>query len=96
MTGGYISTRKSFDADKKFDMLIRQAMQKQKIDFAELNRDHTYVFELVSPESTIVIPYPETKLYFLMCREITRHWKKFRIIMTGFVRRSTLSVHWMK
>ena len=67
--GWHISTRKAFDADDKFGTLIRQAMQKQKIDFAELNKEYTYVFELVSPENTIVIPYSETKLYFLMCRD---------------------------
>jgi hypothetical protein len=33
-----------------------------------LHPDYTYMFELVSPETRVVIPYNETKLYYLGCR----------------------------
>jgi len=34
----------------------------------KLDRNYTYMFELVSPKSRVVIEYPETKLYFLGAR----------------------------
>jgi len=38
--------------------------------FCELNPDYTYMFELVSPQSRVVIPYAETKLYHTGTRNI--------------------------
>ena len=37
--------------------------------FSELNPDYTYMFELVSPQSRVVIPYTETKLYHTGTRD---------------------------
>ena len=36
-----------------------------------LDKDYCYTFELVSPESRIVVPYKETKIYFIGARNIT-------------------------
>jgi hypothetical protein len=39
-----------------------------------LNKDFTYIFELVSPYTRVVIPYDNTDVYFLGCRDnITCH-----------------------
>jgi len=38
--------------------------------FSELNSDCTYMFELVSPQTRVVIPYTETKLYHTGTRDI--------------------------
>lgn len=38
------------------------------IDFNILDKECTYIFELVSPYTKIVVPYPETKLYLLSIR----------------------------
>ena len=35
-----------------------------------LDKNYTYMFELVSPETQLVVSYPETKLYFLGRRNI--------------------------
>ena len=37
-------------------------------DFAALNKDLTYMFEIVGPYNRVVIPYEETELYFLGAR----------------------------
>ena len=37
--------------------------------FGELNPDYTYMFELVSPQTRVVIPYTETKLYHIGTRD---------------------------
>ena len=37
--------------------------------FNELNPGHTYMFELVSPQTRVVIPYSETKLYHIGTRD---------------------------
>lgn len=38
------------------------------IDFDKLNKNNTYMFELVSPENQVVIYYPETKIYHIGTR----------------------------
>lgn len=38
--------------------------------FNFLDKDYTYMFELVSPETQLVVSYPETKLYYLGRRNI--------------------------
>ena len=37
-------------------------------DFASMNKDLTYMFEIVGPHNRVVIPYEETDLYFLGAR----------------------------
>lgn len=46
-----------------FGMLIRRADNFGDIPFNSLDRDFTYIFELVSPETRVVIPYETTSLY---------------------------------
>ena len=44
--------------------------------FDTLNPRYTYMFELVSPETRVTIAYPETKLYFLGCRDMVTFEEK--------------------
>ena len=48
--------------------LIRQANNYDDIPFDTLNKDYTYIFELVSPQARVVIKYDETSLYHLGTR----------------------------
>ena len=48
--------------------LIESAINYNKIPFDSLNKDNTYIFELVSPLTKIVINYPETMLYHIGTR----------------------------
>lgn len=74
--GWHMSTRSTFDAyeakigdtDFTFEDVVARAMKNSNVDFSQFNKDCTYVFELVSPETQIIIPYNETKLYYLMTR----------------------------
>ena len=43
--------------------IFHQAWAYTGKQFNELNPDYTYMFELVSPQTRVVIPYAETKLY---------------------------------
>ena len=54
---------------KTFGELIRTAVNYKDLDFNNLNKNFTYMFELVSPYTKIVIPYSETKLYHLATRD---------------------------
>ena len=66
-----VSTNKTINAadantnnnEDTFLNLFHTAWAKTGKQFSELNPDYTYIFELVSPQSRVVIPYPETKLY---------------------------------
>lgn len=53
---------------KNFLELIKSAVNYKDIDFSKLNKDWTYMFELVSPYNQIVIKYPVTKLYHIGTR----------------------------
>lgn len=48
---------------KKFSDMIRAADNYADIPFSDLDKDRTYIFELVSPETMIVIEYPYTRLF---------------------------------
>lgn len=73
----HMSTRSTFDARDavvgefgfSFESIIKEAMNEVGMTFDELNRNYTYVFELVSPQSRVIIYYPNTRLYFLMARD---------------------------
>lgn len=39
------------------------------LDYSLLNKDHTYMFELVSPFNRVVVPYKETKIYHIGTRD---------------------------
>ena len=74
--GWHMSTRSTFDAfeadlpsgNGTFADVIETAMENSNIDYEQFNIFYTYVFELVSPETQVIIPYNETKLYYLMTR----------------------------
>ena len=50
-------------SNRSFLDVIHSAVNYRDIDFSSLNRDYTYIFELVSPETRVVIAYPNAKLY---------------------------------
>ncbi len=48
--------------------VIKDAVNYNDIDFSSLNKDYTYIFELVGPMTQIVVKYEETMLYHLGTR----------------------------
>lgn len=79
--GWHISTNGTIDAFKaelaslyhnSFGALFLEAVRATIPDehefFFKLKPDFTYMFELVSPENRVVIPYEKTELYFLGAR----------------------------
>lgn len=73
-TNGSIDAYKTTfnDQDNTFGELFETALLYNGITLTELTRDlntnYTYMFELVSPISRIVIPYETTDIYYLGCR----------------------------
>jgi len=73
-----ISTNKSISAESAKtnynENTFYQLFQKAWIDtgkkFDELNPDFTYMFELISPQSRVVVPHKDTKLYHIGTRDI--------------------------
>lgn len=70
------STNSCIDASKSdaicgktFEELIKQAVNYHQIQFEALDRNCTYIFELVSPYQQIVIKYPVTMLYHIGTRD---------------------------
>lgn len=66
----HISTNGTIDADKamandwtSFAHIFREACG--NLDFNQLEKDATHMFELVSPITRVVIPYEKTELYYL-------------------------------
>lgn len=51
-----------------FGELITQADNYSEIKFLELNKDWTYIFELVSPKTQVVVSYSNTHLYHIGTR----------------------------
>ena len=49
--------------DLTFMELIERTKEYKNLDYDALNRDYTYMFELVSPENRVEVPYTETMLY---------------------------------
>jgi hypothetical protein len=75
--GWHISTNGTIDArkaevgnfDKTFYDLFMEALGFSKNEFYQmLDCKYTYMFELVSPYNRVVIPYDETKIYYLAAR----------------------------
>lgn len=56
------------DVDKTFGEVFDEVCQKQGFDWGKLQSNCTYTFELVSPYSRVVVPYPESKIYHLATR----------------------------
>ena len=73
-----VSTNNTIDAksaktnnrEDTFLNVFHKAWTNTGKQFSELNPDYTYMFELVSPQTRIVIPYTETKLYHTGTRDI--------------------------
>lgn len=90
-SGWHISTRNTFDAidsadiGVNFDKEVKLAMKNDLINFEDLDKNINYVFELVSPNTKIVIYYPENHLYFLMARDL-RNLKEISINNDNFLR----------
>lgn len=53
---------------RTFGDLFDNAVNRSDLIVERLNRDYTYMFELVSPLKRIVIPYAETKIYHIGTR----------------------------
>ena len=51
-----------------FDTVIKRASNYGSIQFNTLNKDYTYIFELVSPETQVIVSYPYASLYHLGTR----------------------------
>ena len=58
----------SFNPQVTFRNLISKALQNININYENLPKNHTFFFELVSPENQVIIYYPETKMYLLGAR----------------------------
>jgi hypothetical protein len=71
------STRKMAHAEgttsfgSSYHDLVVKALSGQSLDtvFGDFQKDRTFIFELVSPESRVVTPYPDYALYALCVRE---------------------------
>lgn len=50
-------------ADLSFLQLITNTNEYKKLDYDSLDKDCTYMFELVSPENRVEVPYAETRLF---------------------------------
>ena len=55
--------------ENSFLNIFHQAWVHTGKQFSDLNPDYTYMFELVSPQTRVVIPYMETKLYHTGTRD---------------------------
>jgi len=61
---------KTDNNEDTFLNVFHQAWARTGKQFSELNPDYTYMFELVSPQTRVVVPYTETKLYHTGTRDI--------------------------
>ena len=74
----HVSTNGTIDAYKAeadgfgltFGDVFDRAIGDKEFFFSRLNKNMTYMFELVSPETRVVIPYSHTMLYMLSCRDM--------------------------
>ena len=64
------------DIHINFGKLFMEAFNKNHYLFDKLNKNHTYMFELVSPYTKVVIDYPKTDIYHIG----TRNNKTFKEI----------------
>ena len=55
-------------SNKSFYDVIVSADYYSLINYDDLNKDYTYIFELVSPETRVVIEYPFTRLFHIGTR----------------------------
>ena len=72
-----VSTNKTINAESAktnsnedtFMNIFYKAWKRTGKRFSDLNPDYTYMFELVSPQTRVVVPYAETKLYHTGTRD---------------------------
>jgi hypothetical protein len=57
------------DGKETFLTVFHKAWAHTGKQFSDLNPDCTYMFELVSPQTRVVVPYAETKLYHIATRD---------------------------
>ena len=72
-TNGTTDARKAtvgINEEKNFYTLFQDTLQSSKLDFSILNKECTYMFELLHPEQTIVVRYPEPKLIHIGTRNV--------------------------
>ena len=69
-TNSCISAKEADKANKigTYYDLIKSAVNYRNINFGSLNKDLTYIFELVSPENKVVVQYKNTELYHIGTR----------------------------
>ena len=72
-TNGVIDARNAPNATKQYNFrqLFDIAANNSNLSFDKLNKNYCYTFELVSPESRVIICYNDTKLYHLSTRDMT-------------------------
>lgn len=51
------------DCEQKFQDIIRSAVNYDDVPFDTLNRGYTYIFEMVSPQTQVVVRYEKPMLY---------------------------------
>ena len=61
-----------------FGDVIQRADNYSDIPFGNLDKDCTYIFELVSPETQVVVKYDSTSLYHIGTRNNKPDWKEKR------------------
>ena len=54
---------------KSFGELFDEAMKNSGLNFDELDKDYTYMFELVSPYNKVVVPYENVEIYHIGTRD---------------------------
>lgn len=54
--------------DRTWKDLIESTLDWDNVDFNLLNRECTYIFEIVGKENRVVVNYPEDKAYLLGVR----------------------------
>ena len=57
------------DSRYTFGDIIRKAVNYKDIPFDSLNKNYTYIFELVSPETQVIVRYPVPKLFHIGTRD---------------------------
>ena len=62
---------------KTFGELVREVLFKKNIEISMFDEGFTYMFELTSPWTRIVIPYPDINLHFLGKRDNTTFQETF-------------------
>jgi T4 RnlA family RNA ligase len=58
---------------KSFQDLINYTLTKTPINYDKLDKNKTYIFELISPRNRIVVPYSVTQLILLGARDVTTY-----------------------